>query len=194
MILTNSSLSNVLVTWTTRGKGSANEEISFSLVNAPCNNLTFPQWMLSQCQVNDKFLTAVSDAAILAIKPACQRIAKDSLGRTMTADFSLIVDSLVNGTPARSKYLDPSEAEALASVLMPYWLNENSNATKSEAIRSTATALLIGALTNKPPKGANAAILIKVRESWASRLTAAGVEVPPALIPATVDAIDADAF
>jgi hypothetical protein len=57
-----------------------------------------------------------------------------------------------------------------------------------------ATALLIGALTNKPPKGSNAQVLAKVRESWSTRLTANAVEVPPALIPVAATAIDESAF
>lgn len=187
IVSSSSSSSNVLITWNTRGNGDNNSEVSFSLVNAPCNNLSFPQWLLAQCQGNDKFLSSVSDAFILALKPACQRIAKDSMGRTMTADFHLMIDALINGTPARSKYLEPSEADALASVLMDYW-------TGKPELRDTAKALLIGALTNKAPKGVNSAVLLKVRESWKARLEAANVEVPAALIPPAAEAIDADAF
>lgn len=188
------STDNFLVSWNTRGNGEANQEVSFSLTSAPCNNLSFPQWLLSQATTNDKFLTAVADSFVLALKPACQRIAKDSLGRTMTADFTAVVDSLVNGTPARSKYLEQSEAEALADILMAYWISEGTNSQKPEAIKATALALLIGALTNKPPKGANSLILTKVRESWASRLTTNGVEIPPALIPVAAIVIDESAF
>lgn len=189
-----SNTSNMLVTWSTRGNGEANQEISFSLTSAPCNNLNFPQWFLAQCQDNPKFLTAASDAFILAVKPACQRIAKESMGRVMTADFTAIIDSLVNGTPARSKYLEQSEAEAIAEVLFEYWLAEGTNAAKPEAVKTTARALLIGALTNKAPKGTNSTILAKVRESWNARLGAANVEVPPALIPVVAPTIDLDAF
>jgi hypothetical protein len=112
----------------------------------------------------------------------------------MTADFNAVVDALVNGTPARSKYLEQSEAEALANVLMEYWISEGSNDTKPAAIKAMALALLIGALTNKPPKGSNAQVLAKVRESWSSRLTAASIEVPPALIPLAAADIDESAF
>lgn len=188
------SQSNFLVSWNTRGNGEANQEVSFSLVNAPCNNLTFPQWLLSQASTNDKMLTAISDAFVLALKPACQRIAKDSLGRTMTADFTMVVDALVNGTPARSKYIEQSEAEALADILMTYWLSEGTNAQKPDAIKTTAKTLLIGALTNKPPKGTNSTVLAKVRESWSARLIANAIEVPPALVPASAPEIDASAF
>jgi hypothetical protein len=186
--------SNFVVTWNTRGNGEANQEVSFSLTAAPCNNLTFPQWFLTQCQENPKFLTAASDSFILAIKPTCQRIAKDSLNRVMTGDFVQVVDALVNGTPARSKYLEQSEAEALATILMEYWIKEGANSTKPDTVRSMANALLIGALTNKPPKGSNAQVLAKVRESWSTRLTNASIEVPPALIPVAATAIDESAF
>jgi len=186
---------NLPITWNTRGNGDANDTIIFNLTSAPCDSPeTFAQWLISNAASVPGLSLAISSAVILAIKPSCQRIAKDSNNKAMTADFMEILNALIHGTPTRSKYLPESEALALSDVLMPYWLNDPANLNKPAATQAIARTLLIAALTNKTAKGITPGILPKVREAWETRLIAANVEVPPALIPVVADTITADAF